>query len=326
MITYRESRNHAELPRSVTRLGLVLLTILAVLGSTADAACNMQLDNIGNVSFAGGSGSGYDVFDTGAYPQAVPVTISNKKGACSYFLTFSGGQAGSYTRQMRDGGNILQYQLFDTASRSNILKDLPSATAGEILHGTLNGREEPQHDFYLVIPQQQVVPPGVYRDTITVTLYEGSLSSYTEVRSRNVRIQAAVGEQIDVSVTDNGMPFDAGRTTRVIDFGILTEGATSIFDMLVRSNAGYSVMLESQNGGAMKILDPTDPSIVPYVFQVNGAAINLSGDNPVTVSSSTARTPPGGITHDMNVTVGAIGNATAGDYEDNITITVIANP
>ena len=326
MIDYRTSRIGTILLRHMRWRALMLLIIFTAFGSTADGACNMQSDNIRNVSFTGGSGSGYDVFDTGVYPQAIPVTISNKKGSCSYFLTFSSGQAGSYSRQMRDGGNNLQYQLFDSPSQSNILKDLPSASAGEVLQGTLDGREEPQHDFYLVLPPQQVVPPGVYQDTITITLYEGTLSSYTEIRSRNVRLQAVVGEQIDVSITDNAMPFDTGQTSRIIDFGILTEGETSIFDILVRSNAGYTVTLESQNSGAMRILDPTDPSIVPYVFQVNGAAINLSGGNPVTVSNSVARTPPGGITHDVEVTVGEIGEATAGNYEDNIMITVIANP
>lgn len=311
--------------RRMVYAGFLLLATVLTPPPTQAACKKPGLDNIDRVIY--NAGGGYDVYATNAVPAAATVTVQNSTGACSYFLTVDGGRSGGPGRQMRDGANVLRYELYTSANQGNILRDVPGATAAEVLSGSFGpGNQSGQHQFYLVVPAQQVVPPGIYRDTVTVTLYEGTLSGYTEVRSRNVLIEAAVAERIDLSLVDPGMAIDPSRSSRVIDFGTLIEGETSWFDLLVRSNAGYTVTIASENRGAMKILNPADPSTVPYALRVNGSAINLNSIQPATLSAAVAQTPSAGVAHSMQLIIGPIGDASAGDYQDILTLTVIANP
>ncbi len=226
---------------------------------------------------------------------------------------------------MLNGANVLNYQLYDQASQTNILKDLPSATASEVLSGNFTGRGSQQLSFFLVIPTEQVVRPGTYTDTVTVTAYEGDLTNNIQHRTRTLTISATVLEQIDLSLVNPGGSFNPSLTSRLIDFGILQAGKFSDFDLRVRSNIGYSVTLSSQNQGNMAHIDPTDTSRVPFSFTANSANVDLSGP-AATVINTPLPTSPLGVPYPMRVTVGAIGNASAGDYRDNITITVIAGP
>ncbi len=45
--------------------------------------------------------------------------------------------------------------------------------------------------------------------------------------------------------------------------------------MRVRSNAGYHVTMESENGGVMKNIDPRTPVTIPYALQPGGTAVSL---------------------------------------------------
>ncbi len=289
-------------------------------------ACRLQIRNIPPVTFEGGTGTGYESFDTATYPQSIPLRIrNNRRQACDYFITFSEGSSGTFSRTLTNGASSLNYQLYDQASQTNILKDLPTATASEVLNGTITGRGNQQFTFFLVIPAEQVLQPGTYTDTITVTAYEGDLTNYVQHRTRNLTISATVLEQIDLSLVNPGASFNPALTSRLIDFGILQAGKFSDFDLRVRSNIGYSVALSSQNQGNMAHIDPTDNSLIPFTFTANGTNVDLSGPSATVINSPTP-TSPLGIPYPMRVTVGTIGNASAGDYQDNITITIIAGP
>ncbi len=306
-------------------VAIITLMIFTLVAFSAEA-CRLRLRNIPPVTFNGDTGLGYESFDTAIYPQSVPMTIRNqRRRACDYFITFSEGSSGTFNRTLLNGANVLNYQLYDQASQTNILKDLPSATASEVISGNFTGRGRQQLSFFLVIPAEQVVRPGTYTDTITLTAYEGDLTSYTQHRSRNVTISATVLEQIDLSLVNPGGSFNPLLTTRLIDFGILQTGEFSDFDLRVRSNIGYSVTLSSLNLGNMAHTIPPDPSLIPYTFTANSANVDLSGP-AATVINTPLPTPPLGVPYPMRITVGTIGNVSAGNYQDNITITVIAGP
>jgi spore coat protein U-like protein len=302
------------------------LAVMLLAPLSTQAACKkLSVDSIDRAVF--NPVGGYDVFGANTAPTTAPVSIHNSTGSCSYFITVGTGQSGGPEREMRNGAGILRYQIYAAANQGNILRDIPGAAVNEVLGGTLGpGDQSHQRLFYLAVPAHQVVPPGTYRDTVAITLYEGDLSAYTEIRSRNVQIQAFVPERIDLSVVDTGMAMDPSRSSRVIDFGSLTQGKTSSFDLLVRSNAGYTITMMSENNGAMKILDPGDSSTIPYVFRLAGSAINLDSKRATVISSSATSTTAAGEPHNMQVTIGPVGDATAGDYQDNLTITIIANP
>lgn len=143
----------------------------------------------------------------------------------------------------------------------------------------------------------------------------------TSQRSRTLTISATVLEQIDLSLVNPGAVFNPTLTSRLIDFGILQSGKFSDFDLRVRSNTGYSISLSSQNQGNMAHIDPTDTSRIPYLFTASGANVDLSGP-ATTVINTPLATSPLGVPYPMRVTVGNLGNASAGDYQDTITITI----
>lgn len=318
-INYTKKRHLLRLVSLLTLVTFTLVTFSA-------EACRLRLRNVPTVTYDGSTGMGYESFDAAIYPQSQPLTIRNqRRRACNYFITFDEGTSGTFNRTLVNGPNILNYQLYDQASQANILKDLPSATANEVISGSFTGRGSQQLSFFLVIPAEQVVRPGVYRDTITMTAYEGDLSSYTQDHTRNLRISVTVLEQLDLSLVNPGGSFNPALTSRLIDFGILQTGEFSDFDLRVRSNIGYSVTLSSLNLGNMAHMTPPDPSLIPYTLTANSANVDLSGP-ATTVINTPLPTSPLGVPYPMRITVGTIGNASAGVYQDNITITVIAGP
>ena len=87
---------------------------------------------------------------------------------CSGTLTFAldgGGSGDINARQMRQGANRLNYQIYRTSSRSAVFGTGADAQ-GKILIGTQTG----SLTVYGRIPKNQVVPDGVYTDIGNITL------------------------------------------------------------------------------------------------------------------------------------------------------------
>ena len=87
---------------------------------------------------------------------------------CSGTLTFAldgGGSGDINARQMRQGANRLNYQIYRTSSRSAVFGTGADAQ-GKILIGTQTG----SLTVYGRIPKNQVVPDGVYTDIVNITL------------------------------------------------------------------------------------------------------------------------------------------------------------
>ena len=87
---------------------------------------------------------------------------------CSGTLTFAldgGGSGDINARQMRQGANRLNYQIYRTSSRSAVFGTGADAQ-GKILIGTQTG----SLTVYGRIPKNQVVPDGVYTEIVNITL------------------------------------------------------------------------------------------------------------------------------------------------------------
>ena len=87
---------------------------------------------------------------------------------CSGTLTFAldgGGSGDINARQMRQGANRLNYQIYRTSSRTAVFGTGADAQ-GKILIGTQTG----SLTVYGRIPKNQVVPDGVYTDIVNITL------------------------------------------------------------------------------------------------------------------------------------------------------------
>lgn len=129
----------------------------------------------------------------------------------------------------------------------------------------------------------------------------------------------------ELALVNSGAPFDPKAQAQKLDFDKLTKGKAKGFDLRVRSNAGYHVLLESENGGVMKNLDPRASGSIPYLLHLGSLPVNLSRGRQTALSRNNRLTDRNGDRHELLVTIGEIGNAPAGTYRDNITISVISD-
>lgn len=300
-----------------------LALVLAFDPAPARAFCDMYLRTLPNVTFRGSNG--YNVFDTGETGQTVFVRVRhNKSDACSYFLTFAQGQSGSYDRAMSGPGAAdLHYQLYDTPSKSNILKQIPEATSSEVLAGTFTSTsaETQEHSYYFVIPPGQMVKAGDYWDNITVRLYEGTLASYTQRDQSSFSVEGVVRDALQMCVVGCGAPFDPFAKSRTMAFGTLHTGDWREIDLLVRGNVDYEVLFRSDNNGILA--RTSGHGEVPYSLTLNGAAVNLTSGR-VTVVPGGLPTTMDGDRYTLAATIGNVTGAPPGTYQDNIAITVRA--
>lgn len=259
------------------------------------------------------------------------LTINHSGPESDFFVTISAGSSGSFAmRQMQDGsGNTLDYQIYATTSLVNVIKDLTAGpTSQEVLTGTAPEytgflTEAIDLPFVLYLPPGQTISMGTYTDTLTLTLYSGSFGSGTQEDTATLTVSGPVAATVSIVLVLPGdsWPTYAFQETadRVMDFGELEVGESQAYDLLVESNASFSIALSSANGGAMAATTVGETSTVPYDLSFNGALVDLSGGGDVVVGSSP------GFRYPIAVTVGDYGAAAQGSYEDIVTITVTAN-
>ena len=153
-------KNHTRchLRRSGTRaIGLALAGLFLALTSPAlPADCTVSAQSV-----AFGS---YDVFSAQALDGTGNISV-NCLPSAGYSLALSTG-GGSYNqRQMASADDVLNYNLYTSASRSTVWGDGTGGT------GTVGGSaESANHTVYGRIPAGQNRKAGSYGDTIIVTV------------------------------------------------------------------------------------------------------------------------------------------------------------
>ncbi len=256
--------------------------------------------------------------------------------ACNFGIGISKGGAASYpTRRAANGSRNLIYQLYSNNGLSQIIKDVPDITSASdvIFGGFQTGTNLTQNQVYYVqIPYNLATSPtlaaaGTYTDNFIINLYEGAdpTTYLTPVASASITLTVSIAKMIALSVIDPGGGFSAGSTSRNINFGFLSEGASSAFDMRVRTNAGFSVSFSSTHDGRLKHTDPLKNSYVPYTLFVNSAVLSLSGSSTVPVIGLTGsgQTSLDGLAYPLKIVIGKINGpgTLGGPHADDITIT-----
>jgi spore coat protein U-like protein len=308
--------------RTLTLLGLFAFGFLLA-SPAAHAACNLRLGTVPQFQWQG-SGSGYNPFDTTTYNQEGRIDVINRgNGSCQYFVTVSEGNANDFNRYLQANGERLPYNIFDDVSQSNILKDLPTATANEVISGSFSVKETQRLSYSASIPPGTVLPAGTYRDTIRLRLYEGTLSSHSFKKTKTLRVRARIPQVAEVAIVPTGGPFDDSATAYTVNFGVLQEGERERFDMLVRSNAGYRVLMKSGNRGKLERVGGASGA-VPYAMTIDGRLIDLSARS-VTVATKNGVTGLSGDRFAVEVDIGTLADAVPGSYRDDITVTVKTN-
>ena len=150
---------------SATRATAVLSTLaLAAIPTTAGA----DVCSVGATPVAFGSVSGGEVSATGT----ITFTCNGGGGENPFAIALSAGAGAFAARTMTRGANSLSYNLYADPAHTQIWGDGSSGTvtvAGNF-DLTGNGPQSFNETVYGLVPAQSLPPPGVYFDTIVVTL------------------------------------------------------------------------------------------------------------------------------------------------------------
>jgi spore coat protein U-like protein len=282
----------------------------------------------------------------GSYPAAVSgthdpdagltltqgITIRHRNAACNFFVTFSAGQSGNFAaRAARSGANSLSYQIYDSMTGRNVLKDLSAnPPLAEVLAGSFAASGSTwttqAESFTLLVPSGQLPSPGTYTDSVNMEVYVGTPASHGARQQRvTFTVSIVVGPALDVSLVATGGSFSVSSTSVTFDFGTLSAGGSRAGDLVVRSNALNTITVSSANGGVLKNADPSDTSQVPYQLLVDGTPISLPAATPTPIASSAPATGFAGRRYGISAVIGNYGWATEGTYSDVLTIQAAAN-
>jgi spore coat protein U-like protein len=302
---------------------ILLLCLWSFCVLAAESQLRLEVDNI---VWRGGTRTAYDVFDAREYAQTVHIKVRLTGAAVPFMVTFGGiNTAGSQWRAAQ-GSDSLGFEICDSVTHPNPLRDLPAATASEVLSGAFVPGEGVKELSYVVrVPAEQVRPSGTYLCPIRITLYQGTRDSFVQMDCKTVVFSIRVHPVAEMSLGKSGSKFDHTVKAQRLDFGQLEKGETMGLDMRVRSNAGYHVTMESANSGVLKSVDLRTSATISYTLQINGATLSLGRPGQTVLSRSNRLTDLNGDRHELKVTIDQIGNAPAGTYEDNLSLTVVSD-
>jgi len=279
-----------------------------------------------NVDWRGANRVAYDVFDSGEYAQTVYFKVRLIGPPVPFFVTFGNLGATSSGRSATQGGLSLGYEIYDSVIRRTALRDLPSATASEVLTGVFAPGEETKELSYVVlVPPQQVKPSGFYTQQIKITLYQGTRDKFVEKDAKTVSFSIRVDSVAEISLGEPGASFDAKAKSHRLDFSDMAKNKAKAMDMRVRSNAGYHITMESENGGMMKNLDPRHPATISYTLQINSSPVSLGRTAQTVLARASRLTDRNGDRHELVVTIGQADSAPAGNYQDILAITIVSD-
>lgn len=265
--------------------------------------------------------------------QAITVTVTKtSQSACDYGIAFSRGGASNYTRRLVSASNVaLNYQLFGDANLSRILKYAGDITStNDVLQGHFNAGTVPpqQQTYYVQVPLALATAPsfkpyGNYTDTFDVSAYSGTDPTQfaTALATQSVNVSVLVPKIVQLSIGQPGASFDPSQVSNAVAFGNLTPGMYAQRDLLVRTNAGYSVSFSSLNHGVMVHSNPNVKTTIPYTFMMNAGAIDLTPNTSAPFQLS-GLTSIEGNRNPIMIQVGNVLNAMAGTYSDTISISV----
>jgi len=302
-------------------MGLFFLLGFILGSSPARADCNnLRLTNF----------DGYHDFRQDPRPTVEFRVRSNDE--CRFFVTIDNGGAASYqTRVLRRFFGILgelPMSVCLDAACTRHWKQIPEATStADVLNGSFgNSGGETTLRYYPRLSENDYPPYGDYDALFTVRLYEGSVEGSRTLRAIDtVRFTARVEKKVDVSLVSTGFPFDSSATNKTLDFGLLAVGKEMGFDLLLKYNAGYRLRIASENNGVMK--HTSAAATLPYTLFLNNVAVSLANSKGggVEIATGSGSSAAAGLRFPGRVRIGSFSNARAGNYEDQLTLSVSTN-
>ena len=256
-----------------------------------------------------------------SYAMTVRV-VNETSQSGSYFLSFSVPGGGVDARRLSSGSSELAYQFYRTPTSSIPLRDFPDVRAGEVLIGRF-GSGDVQHvlEFTVRMANQVWLPPGNYSDSFVLRLFSGTIDNCVEVESQLVSLQREISVSTDLSLVNNGGTFVTGTSIATLDFGLIDQEVTRSIECVVRSNVGYNMGFSSDGGG---YLSHHNGFRIPYTLSVDGLVLPLASGGESLLNSGFSATALSGRPHSLSIRLSPDDNQAAGDYSDNIRISIWA--
>jgi len=248
----------------------------------------------------------------------------------AYAVSFDPGTSGRLLLGP-DPSYTLGYELLDPRyNPPRILKawmdgiypdDFPT---GLFPAGTRNTNIE--HPFSVIVPAGAIVPAGTYSGSFSVNLYGAPVGSPPVLTStRNLPVSVVVPEYTEIAVVQVGAPYFMPTPSQTLDFGQLEEGDQESLDLIVRSNVSYSVSVSSANGSALRNVDPSEATPIPYLLEANGVSMSMPAGLAVALVNTAPWTAGGEARYRLDFRIRAFDMVSAGEYTDTLTFTVSAN-
>ena len=144
------------------RISGAVFVVLLLCSARSDAACT-----ISTTSVAFGT---YDVFSAAPLDSTGTVTFRCGPPDRNIVITLSRGSSATFSpRTLRMGAEVLNYNLYNNAARTNIWGD---GTGGTAVYSNANPPNNTNIPLtvYARIPAGQDVSGGSYNDTVVVTI------------------------------------------------------------------------------------------------------------------------------------------------------------
>ena len=302
----------------------IAVMVCVLLISVAGFAQTKVSFTVPNYKWMGVEGDGYNPFDETEFLDIVYFEVTPIQFSGNFFIGFSKGSAGSYNRTAKNLGHTLRYQIYGSKNRQHSLKNVPDLTrSNEVLSGTINstGLSVQRLGFYISVPANQVVYPGIYRDTITLNFYSGDFTTglVQPIESVEIPIKFKVKEVMELSVDINNYK-DIGTFNFKLD--TLEEGVSQKYDVYVRSNRDYYLLIQSDNKGHLRHKIPRAQTTVKYLCYIDTQKVDVTGDVPSRIMRPKNRKTAIEDVYQVKMIVGKTSHAFKGQYYDRIQFTL----
>jgi len=291
------------------------IILSGLLVSTPSIACDLRLAELDNMHTV----MDHDMMtksDRGA-TQSETFKVINNGSVCKFFVTVDG-----YTdvRQLYDQyTNRMDYYIYDSIQGTNVIKGLPNISEQNIITGEFTtNKNEVSLRYYFNAPYNEILPAGLYSDSVQVNLYEGDLSQYTLRDSQSVNFSVEVNTYINLEIQS-----DIGDSlSGIIDFTNIEPGKLKSASINVTTNTPYDMTIASENLSNMQHTYNQLDSSIPYSVIINNEYHELK--TPLTIDFKKQNQSLTTQSHQLDFQISNFDFKLSGEYQDNIVITVSA--
>lgn len=260
----------------------------------------------------------YKPFDDGVI-RTFDIELSNDgRGECAPVLLFKHPTPARATHDR----SRLRYEIRGRSevSKRNLLvgPGANGASADAISVGPIAPGEKRRLTRTVAIPGGQVAPAGLYRTLrrpVAVEIYDPAAPG-APIASTSLFLRTVVEAQAVLSLAG----VSAGHK---LDFGSMETGEERNMVLTVRSNERYRIVVRSENRGALAHTVAEDWR-VPYDLQFENRSMSL--ERPRTLYVGRPSRTRRGDAYPFSISLGAAEDMRAGEYRDELEITIIQTP